>query len=140
MKSGRPATGKNPLEDSFDDKFTPADVALAVQRNPDLKAVGVFTGIRGNGIVILDVDRNLKRLLHSTARRSTTPRASRPLSPMLRNTCSAFQKISGLKLKAVVLAMQITKSFGTTIAKASSTALTPAVRSPFQGTTNLKVT
>ena len=63
MKSGRPATGKNPLEDSFDDKFTPADVALAIQRNPDLKAVGVFTGIRGNGIVILDVDRNLKRLL-----------------------------------------------------------------------------
>ena len=63
MKSGRPATGKNPLEDSFDDKFTPADVALAVKRNPDLKAVGVFTGIRGNGIVILDVDRNLKRLL-----------------------------------------------------------------------------
>jgi len=63
MKSGRPATGKNPLEDSFDDKFTPADVALAIKRNPDLKAVGVFTGIRGNGIVILDVDRNLKRLL-----------------------------------------------------------------------------
>ena len=34
-----------------------------MQRNSDLKAVGVFTGIRGNGIVILDVDRNLKRCM-----------------------------------------------------------------------------
>ena len=63
MASGKPATGKNPLEASFDSKFDPADVALAVTRNPDLKAVGVFTGIRGNGIVILDVDLGLKRLL-----------------------------------------------------------------------------
>ena len=29
----------------------------------DLKAVGIFTGIRGNGIVFLDVDRNLKRCM-----------------------------------------------------------------------------
>ena len=36
---------------------------LAIQRNPDLKAVGVFTGIRGNGIVILDVDLGLKKHL-----------------------------------------------------------------------------
>jgi len=63
MASGKPATGKNPLEASFDSKFDPADVALAVTRNPDLKAVGVFTGIRGNGIVILDVDLGLKKLL-----------------------------------------------------------------------------
>jgi hypothetical protein len=52
MVSGKKATGKNPLEASYEQKFGPADVALAVQRNPDLKAVGVFTGIRGNGIVI----------------------------------------------------------------------------------------
>ena len=63
MLSGKPATGKNPLEASYEQKFGPADVALAVQRNPDLKAVGVFTGIRGNGIVILDVDRNLSKYL-----------------------------------------------------------------------------
>jgi len=63
MASGKPATGKNPLEASFDRKFDAADVALAIQRNPDLQAVGVFTGIRGNGIVILDVDLGLKKLL-----------------------------------------------------------------------------
>jgi len=63
MASGKPATGKNPLEASFDRKFDAADVALSIQRNPELQAVGVFTGIRGNGIVILDVDLGLKRLL-----------------------------------------------------------------------------
>ena len=63
MVSGKPAVGKNPLEASFDHKFGPADVALACQKNSDLQAVGVFTGIRGNGIVILDVDRGLKKLL-----------------------------------------------------------------------------
>ena len=55
--------GKQPLKASFDQKFGPADVALALQRNNDLKAVGIFTGIRGNGIVFLDVDRNLKRCM-----------------------------------------------------------------------------
>ena len=63
MLSGRKATGKNPLEDSYERDFSPADVALAVKRNPDLQAVGIYTGIRGKGIVILDVDKNLKKLL-----------------------------------------------------------------------------
>jgi hypothetical protein len=63
MGAGQPATGKNPLKASYDSKFDPADVALAIKRNPDLKAVGVFTGIRGNGIVILDVDRHLSKHL-----------------------------------------------------------------------------
>ena len=66
MASGKPATGKNPIEASFDRKFDAADVALAIQRNPDIHAVGVFTGIRGNGIVILDVDLGLDRSLRSS--------------------------------------------------------------------------
>jgi len=61
MVSGKAATGKNPLEDSWDRKYGPADVALAIKRNPDLQAVGLWSGIRGNGIVILDVDANHKR-------------------------------------------------------------------------------
>lgn len=61
MVSGKLATGKNPLEDSWDRKYGPADVALAIKRNPDLQAVGLWSGIRGNGIVILDVDANHKR-------------------------------------------------------------------------------
>ena len=63
MESGKRAVGKNPTQASFDHKLGPADVALACQRNPDLQAVGIFTGIRGNGIVFLDVDRNLKKCL-----------------------------------------------------------------------------
>ena len=62
MLSGREATGKNPLESSFKRKFTPADAAYEIEKNPNLRAIGVFTGIRGSGIVILDVDRNLSAL------------------------------------------------------------------------------
>ena len=62
MISGRKATGKNPLEDSWDRDFGPADVELALRKNPNLQAVGIYTGIRGKGIVILDVDGDLKGL------------------------------------------------------------------------------
>tara|TARA_R100001082_G_scaffold110654_1_gene91220 strand:+ start:920 stop:3112 length:2193 start_codon:yes stop_codon:yes gene_type:complete len=62
MLSGRRATGKNPLEESYDRDFDKADVALALRKNPDLQAIGLYTGIRGKGIVILDVDKNLKKL------------------------------------------------------------------------------
>ncbi len=55
--------GKHPLKASFDRKFGPADVALAMQRNEGLKAVGIFTAIRGNGIVFLDVDQNLDKCM-----------------------------------------------------------------------------
>tara|TARA_R100000664_G_C2758936_1_gene148210 strand:+ start:1439 stop:3802 length:2364 start_codon:yes stop_codon:yes gene_type:complete len=62
MLSGKEATGKNPLEEAFHRKFKPSDVVLALERNKKLGAVGLFTGIRGNGIVILDCDRNLSAL------------------------------------------------------------------------------
>tara|TARA_R100001594_G_scaffold19766_3_gene38495 strand:+ start:7271 stop:9631 length:2361 start_codon:yes stop_codon:yes gene_type:complete len=62
MLSGREATGKNPLEYAFQRKFKPADVAFELGRNDKLGAVGLFSGIRGNGIVILDCDRNLSAL------------------------------------------------------------------------------
>ncbi len=59
MKSGRAATGKNPFEPSFDKPFNKHDAKLACEKNSTLGAVGLFTGTRGNGIVILDVDKNL---------------------------------------------------------------------------------
>ena len=62
MRSGKPATGKNPLEIAFDKDLGPADVALQLEKNPNLSAVGLFTGRKGRGIVILDVDRNLTAL------------------------------------------------------------------------------
>lgn len=59
MKSGKSATGKNPFEPSFEKPFNKHDATLAIEKNPTLTAVGLFTGIRGNGYVILDVDKNL---------------------------------------------------------------------------------
>ena len=62
MHSGRKATGKNPLEVSFTRDLGPHDAALRLERNPKLDACGLFTGLKGKGIVILDVDRNLAGL------------------------------------------------------------------------------
>lgn len=59
MKSGREATGKNPYEPSFEKPFNKHDAKLAIEKNATLGAVGLFTGVRGNGIVILDCDKNL---------------------------------------------------------------------------------
>ncbi len=79
MNSGKPATGKNPLEESYDREFGPADVVLALKKNPDLQAVGLFTGIRGKGIVILDVDKNHKNLSKQWG--STLANAPKIISP-----------------------------------------------------------
>lgn len=55
--------GKTPLEKSHHAVLTPADVALQIHRRPEIfRAVGVFTGPRSKGLVILDVDRNLAKL------------------------------------------------------------------------------
>jgi len=62
MVSGKEATGKNPWETAFDKALNRDDVALQLEKREDLAAVGLFTGIRGKGIVILDVDRNLAAL------------------------------------------------------------------------------
>ena len=54
------ATGKNPFGDSYDRDFSPEDVAYVLERNPKrFGAVGLFTGSKGKGLVILDVDKNL---------------------------------------------------------------------------------
>jgi hypothetical protein len=63
LQSGKVSKGKTPLEKSHHAVMTPADVALHIHRKPDsFKAVGVFTGPRSKGLVILDVDRNLAKL------------------------------------------------------------------------------
>ena len=60
MRSGKEATGKNPLEIAFDKPLGPDETAYWLEkRTSDLGAVGLFTGRKGRGIVILDVDRNL---------------------------------------------------------------------------------
>ena len=63
LQSGKVSKGKTPLEKSHHAVMGPADVALQVQRRPEIfRAVGVFTGPRSKGLVILDVDRNLAKL------------------------------------------------------------------------------
>jgi hypothetical protein len=64
LQSGKVSKGKTPLEKSHHAVMTPADVALQIQRRSDVfRAVGVFTGPRSKGLVILDVDRNLAKLI-----------------------------------------------------------------------------
>jgi len=63
IQSGKISKGKTPFERSHHSVMSPADVALQVERRPEVfQAVGVFTGGRSAGLVILDVDRNLSRL------------------------------------------------------------------------------
>jgi hypothetical protein len=62
-KYGDVSTGKAPHERSHHTVMSPADVALLIEQKPDVfKAVGLFTGIRSGGLVILDVDANLATL------------------------------------------------------------------------------
>lgn len=73
LESGKPTKGKTPKEDSHHRVMTPADVALAITKRPDVfQAVGVFTGPRSKGLVILDVDRNLSALLSKWGETLTT--------------------------------------------------------------------
>ena len=63
IQSGKISKGKTPLERAHHAVMGPADVALQVERRPEVfRAVGAFTGARSAGLVILDVDRNLSRL------------------------------------------------------------------------------
>ena len=63
LQSGKESLGKTPLEKAHHVVMTPADVALVIERKPEVfQAVGAFTGARSGGLVILDVDRNLARL------------------------------------------------------------------------------
>jgi hypothetical protein len=63
LPSGSVSKGKTPTKRSHDEVMSPADVALQIERQPNVfQAVGVFTGGRSMGLVILDVDRNLSRL------------------------------------------------------------------------------
>ncbi|MFZ9959435.1 MAG: AAA family ATPase [Candidatus Limnocylindrus sp.] len=64
LPGGQLSEGKAPLGDAWHHFMGPADVALKIERQPDVfQAVGVYTGPRSKGLVILDVDYNLSKLL-----------------------------------------------------------------------------
>lgn len=62
MASGKIAVGKNPLPAAWNRDLGPADAARIIERNDKVGALGLWCGIRGGGIVIVDVDRNLFQL------------------------------------------------------------------------------
>jgi hypothetical protein len=60
MPKGGTACGKNPLGRAHYEDLSPEAAALYIERNPEtFQAIGVFTGARSKGLVILDVDANL---------------------------------------------------------------------------------
>jgi hypothetical protein len=60
MPKGGTACGKNPLGRAHYENLSPEAAALYIERDPEtFQAIGVFTGSRSNGLVILDVDANL---------------------------------------------------------------------------------
>ena len=60
MPKGGKACGKNPLGRAHYDNLSPEAAALYIERDPEtFQAVGVFTGPRSKGLVMLDVDANL---------------------------------------------------------------------------------
>ncbi|MEY4201000.1 MAG: hypothetical protein RLZZ265_2740, partial [Verrucomicrobiota bacterium] len=63
LPEGQVSKGKTPLGRAHHQIMGPADVALQLERHPEVYgAVGVFTGPRSRGLVILDVDANLSKL------------------------------------------------------------------------------
>ena len=63
LPSGNEACGKSPLGATHHQDWSPAETALHIERYPEVfKAVGVFTGPRSQGLVILDIDANLAQL------------------------------------------------------------------------------
>ena len=55
--------GKSPHEKAHYTHFSPSDVALLLEKSPEqFSAIGLYTGIWGGGLVILDVDANLASL------------------------------------------------------------------------------
>lgn len=64
LPDGKLSKGKSPHGRAHHQVMGPADVALQIERHPDtFQAVGVFTGPRSAGLVILDVDANLSKLV-----------------------------------------------------------------------------
>ena len=64
MPSTKIATGKNPIQAAHDQSLNPHDAVLRMEKLPEkVGALGVWCGTKGNGLVILDVDRNLAILL-----------------------------------------------------------------------------
>ena len=72
------STGKQPLQESRKRQLGPDDAALIVERNSDISAVGLWTGPKGNGIVIVDADHNDTALRRKYKELADAPRITSP--------------------------------------------------------------
>jgi len=90
MESGKAATGKNPLEASFDHKMDPADVALAIKRLASSLA-SVAMALSSLTLTLDLTSLKINMGLHLLA-----PELHQ-LSTMLRSFCLPFQKNSGIR-------------------------------------------
>ena len=71
--------GKQPINESRERQLGPDDAALIIERNKNISAVGLWTGPKGNGVVIVDCDMNdsgLRDKVSRTQGRSTDHFAS----------------------------------------------------------------
>ena len=62
MPSGKIAVGKNPVPAAWNRDLNAADCVRIFEKSKEVGALGIWCGIRGGGIVIVDVDRNLFQL------------------------------------------------------------------------------
>ena len=72
--------GKQPIAEARSRQLGPDDAALIIERNEHISAVGLWTGPKGRGIVIVDVDHNdsaLQRKYPELADKNT-PRITSP--------------------------------------------------------------
>ena len=107
MPKGQVAKGKEPLGETHHQDWSPAETALHIERNPDIfKAVGVWTGPRSGGLVILDIDFNLAQLKKKWGKdlaaapviKSTKKNAAKYLYYVPREY---WGEVRGLSLKAI---------------------------------------
>ena len=70
--------GKQPINESRERQLGPVDVELIIQRNPHISAVGLWTGPKGNGVVIVDCDMNDSGLRDKYSELKAAPRITSP--------------------------------------------------------------
>ena len=74
----RGSPGKQPINESRERQLGPIDAALIIERNPNISATGLWTGPKGNGIVIVDCDMNDTAIRRKYNELADAPRITSP--------------------------------------------------------------
>ena len=97
-EKGGLACGKSPLGRAHRENLSPHASARYIEQHPDTyQAVGVFTGPRSDGLVILDVDANLPTLKRNGERVSRVLLLLFHRRRRLLSTCSVCPRRSGAR-------------------------------------------